>query len=114
MLLQYHWKLGYIGFQRLQWIGHQGWLGKPGERFGQSSVAAPKCGACQFGKQERNPKSGQKTKVDRTRQGILKVDKLKPSDLIFSDQYVSSIAGRVFGRRGAAIFKQKYCSGTLF
>ena len=30
-MLQWHWKLGHVGFQRLQWIGHQGWLGKPGE-----------------------------------------------------------------------------------
>jgi len=63
-LLQWHWKLGHVGFQQLQWIGRQGWLGKTGERFGISSVHPPKCGACQFGKQDRNPKAGSTTQVD--------------------------------------------------
>ena len=76
-MLQWHWKLGHVGFQRLQWIGCQGWLGKPGERFGISSVQPPKCGSCQFGKQERNPKAGSTNKVDKQREGILKADKLK-------------------------------------
>ena len=30
-MLRWHWKLGHVGFQSLQWIGHQGWLGKTGE-----------------------------------------------------------------------------------
>jgi hypothetical protein len=108
ILLQWHWRLGHVGFQKLQWIGRQGWLGKIGEKFGQSSVHAPKCASCQFGKQERNPKAGSKIKVDTDREGILKADKLNPGDLIFSDQYVSSVPGRVFGRRGASIASQKY------
>ena len=65
-LLQWHWKLGHVGFQRLQWIGRQGWLGKIGERFGVSSTHPPRCGACQFGKQQRNPKAGSTIKVDQT------------------------------------------------
>ena len=113
-LLQWHWKLGHVGFQRLQWIGRQGWLGKIGERFGVSSTQPPKCAACQFGKQERNPKAGSTIKPDQTREGVLKAEQLKPGELIFSDQYVSSLPGRVFGRRGAAITTQKYCGGTLF
>ena len=43
----------------------------------------------------------------------MKADKLNPGELIFSDQYVSSVPGRVFGRRGASIASQKYCVGTL-
>ncbi len=113
-LLKAHWRLGHVGFQWLQWIGRQGRLGKTGELFGVSSTQCPKCAACQFGKQERNPKAGSKTKVDEQREGILKADNLKPGELIFSDQYVSSTPGRVFGRRGASISSQKYCGGTLF
>ena len=64
ILLQLHWRMGHVGFQRLQWIGRHGWLGKVGERFGQSSVKAPKCAACQFGKQERNPEAGTTRKID--------------------------------------------------
>ena len=42
LLLKWHWKLGHLGFQHLQWIGRQGWLGKVGERFGQTAVHPPK------------------------------------------------------------------------
>ena len=51
-LLQWHFKLGHVGFQNLQWIGRQGWLGPIGEKMGSTTVDAPKCAACQFGKQE--------------------------------------------------------------
>jgi hypothetical protein len=97
LLLKWHWKLGHLGFQHLQWIGRQGWLGKVGERFGQTAVHPPKCGSCQFGKQERNPKAGSCREVDKQREGILSANKLSPGDLIFSDQYQSSTPGRVFG-----------------
>jgi len=82
-LLQWHFKLGHVGFQRLKWIGRQGWLGGVGERFGLSSVEAPKCAACQFGQQQRLKKEGKTTSVDTDREGILKKDKLEPGDLIF-------------------------------
>ena len=62
----------------------------------------------------QNPKAGSTTKPDQTREGVLKADKLKNGELIFSDQYVSSLPGKVFGRRGASITSRKYCGGTLF
>ena len=114
LLLQWHWRLGHVGFQRLQWIGRQGILGIIGEKFGQSKVVPPKCAACAFGKQERNPKQGMTRKVDVDRQGILKAESLKPGEMVFSDQYQSSLPGRVFGRRGTWMTSQKYCGGTLF
>ena len=111
-LLQWHFKLGHVGFQNLQWIGRQGWLGPIGEKMGSATVDAPKCAACQFGKQERTSKAG--TTVKRDREGILKADKLEPGDLVFSDQFVSSLPGKVFGKRGASISSNSYSGGTLF
>jgi hypothetical protein len=84
-LLRWHFKLGHLGFQRLQWIGRQGWLGKAGEYFGLSSVQAPKCAACQFGKQERLKTAGKTASVDTEREMILKQDKVLPGDLVFGD-----------------------------
>jgi hypothetical protein len=68
-------------------------------------VEAPMCAACQFGKQERLKTGGKTVWVDLKRDGILKQNKLEPGDLqlVFTDQYESSLPGRVFGRRGAAI-----------
>ena len=54
-MLQWHWKLGHVGFQQLQWIGRQGWLGYHGKKFGNATVAPPKYASCQFGKQECTP-----------------------------------------------------------
>ena len=98
--------------QNLQWIGRQGWLGPIGEKMGSTTVDAPKCAACQFGKQERTPKAG--ATVKRDREGILKADMLEPGDLVFSDQFVSSLPGKVFGKRGASISSNSYSGGTLF
>ena len=80
--------------------------------MGSTTVDAPKCAACQFGKQERTPKAG--TTVKRDREVILKADKLEPGDLVFSDQFVSSLPGKVFGKRGASISSNSYSGGTLF
>ena len=52
--------------------------------------------------------------MDHQREGVLKADKLEPGDLIFCDQYKSSLPGRVFGHQGASISLQKNCGGTLF
>ena len=92
----------------------QGWLGKIGERFEISSVKLLKCGACHFEQQERNAKAGSIIKVDTQSQGISKADKLKNGELIFSDQYVSSQPGKVFGGQIASISSQKYCGENFF
>lgn len=113
-LLQWHFKLGHVGFQNLQWIGRMGWLGPRGEKMGATSVEAPICGSCQYGKQERTPKGGSTNTKDKERDGITKADKLEPGDLIFSDQYESRVPGKVFGKRGAAISSNSYCGGTIF
>ena len=111
-LLQWHFRLGHMGFQWLQWLGRKGVLGPMGERMGKRNVEAPKCAACQFGKQQRNPKPG--GKMIRDEQGILKKDKLKPGELIFSDQYESRLPGRVFNSRGSTVHTQQMIGGTLF
>ncbi len=112
LMLQWHFKLGHIGFQHLQWIARQGWLGKLAEKFGVSSVAPPKCAACQFGRQQCNPTAGSKTKKEN--EGALSKNKLQPGDLVFSDQYESRVPGRIFNARGTKINSEKYCGGTLF
>ena len=52
MKLRWHWKLGHLSFQNLNWIGREGYLGKIGEKLGHSSVPDPVCASCQFGKQK--------------------------------------------------------------
>ena len=111
-LLQWHFRLGHMGFKWLQWLGRSGILGPAGERWGKSTVCPPKCAACQFGKQQRTPKAGQKTTRDE--RGATKKDKLAPGDLVFSDQYESRLPGRVFNSRGSTIHTKQMIGGTLF
>ena len=48
--------------------------------MGQSSVTHPKCAVCQFGKQEWMPRKGKTAKVNKDKEGILMVGKVKPGD----------------------------------
>ena len=65
LLLQWNFKLGHNGFSKFQWIGRQGWLGKLGDNMGSKNVNIPKCEDLQYGKQERNPKSGKSQSKDK-------------------------------------------------
>ena len=113
-LLRWHHRLGHLGFQHLQWIGRKQWLGKLGEKIGKCNNPAPQCASCQFGIQDRTPKGGKKTVINKERSGVLKRDKLRPGQLVFTDQYESRIGGRVFSQRGYNVSTFKYKGGTLF
>ena len=70
----------------------------PRNKMSKDGVKIPKCSACQLGKQERTPKGG--STIKKSQDGILKREKLKPGELIFLDQFESSLPGRVFNERG--------------
>ena len=57
-LLKWHYRLGNLGFQHLQWICRQGWLGKSNVKIGKSNVIPPKCTSCLYSKLDRQPKQG--------------------------------------------------------
>ena len=113
-LLRFHDKLGHLGMQATQWLGRQGVFGKNGHKWGSTNVKAPHCEACSLGKQHRIPKAGSTIKPDRDKEGILKQDKLKPGDLVFTDQYVSSLPGQYFNTRSQSSSQHEYRGGTLF
>jgi hypothetical protein len=50
LALCFHFRLGHIAFQHVQWLGRQGLLGPEGVKMGKDALAAPKCAVCQFGK----------------------------------------------------------------
>ena len=63
-MLQWHWKLGHVGFKQLQWIGRQEWLGSHGKKFGKITVAPPKFASCKIGNQDQRPQQGKTSHVD--------------------------------------------------
>jgi hypothetical protein len=46
--------------------------------------------------------------------GFLKLNKLEPGDLVFSDQHESQLKGCNFMNRGHSLSSQKFRGGTLF
>ena len=111
-LLRFHYKLGHLGFQHLKWFLSGGILGPLGIRCSKSDVMSPLCQACLHGGQQRKPVAGKKhTQEPR---GKLTQEKLTPGQKVFSDQYVSSVAGRNFTGRGHSQTNIHYKGGTVF
>ena len=111
-LLKWHYRLGHLGMQHVQWLGRQGLLDNLGKRWGSTTVKAPKCAACLLGKQKRKSTPG--VKQTKTGEGNLKRNMLEPGDLIFSDQYESREEGKVFTYRGATLQSESFKGGTIF
>ena len=111
-LFKWHTKWGHLGWQHTQWLGRCGIVGPIGVKMGSTNVVPPKCAACQLGKQERTPKPG--ATMHKHPDGVHKMNKLEPGDLISSDQYESTLLGRQFSARGTDLTAQKFRGGTIF
>ena len=112
LLLRWHFKMGHLGFATVQWLGRMGMLGEGGKKMAAANLQAPKCAACQFGKQGKTPtptKHG-----DQDSPGSLSIEKLEPGQMVFMDQYESRIPGRAFTSKGLATSSLTYAGGTLF
>ena len=77
-----------------------------------ANLQAPKCAACQFGKQGKTPTPSKHGANDAT--GELLKEKLEPGQLIFMDQYQSKLPGRAFTTKGKASSTLQFEGGTLF
>jgi len=77
-LLRWHYKLGHIGLQAVQFLMRQGALASTEAMCRLHSRVAqlkhadlPKCSACMFGKQTSRPVPGKKWNLVKERSGIL-------------------------------------------
>jgi hypothetical protein len=111
ILLKWHFRLGHLGFATVQWLGRNGMLGAFGEKMGAARLIAPKCAACQFGKQGRTPTPTKHGTQDDS--GSLTKNKLEPGELVFADQYESRQPGRAFTTKGLSS-SSNFNGGTLF
>ncbi len=109
-MMKWHWKLGHVGWKLLKEVGRRGILGKVGEAFKEYDKIV--CHSCQGGKQGRTSTEGQT--VTRQKEGILSAEKLEPGDLVFSDQYESSIPERFYNVREQMNTHHTYSGGTVF
>ena len=118
--LKWHYKLGHIGFRRIQALMRSGVLAKsPRMRTLHTTISKlehpPKCAACQFAKARRRspPANRTHTKVP-TSTGSLKRDTLFPGQAILVDHYVCSTLGRLYTGFGKGSDSQMYKGGCLF
>ena len=112
IIFSWHTRRGHLGFQQFQWIDRTGVIGNLGIKFGSTTVNPPPWDACHLGKQERTPKGNYCT--ENHDEGSIKVNQIKPGNLIFSDQYESHLEVLHFAARVHSLLTQKYRGGTLF
>ena len=118
--LKWHYKLGHVGFKRIQFLMSSGILAKsPRMRALHTTISKlqhpPKCAACQFAKARRRspPQNRTHTKISTTN-GSLKRDTLFPGEEISVDHYVCSTLGRLYTGFGKGSDSQMYKGGSLF
>ena len=110
-LLEWHYKLGHynmnwiralIRHQIIQIRGHNASIGKC------------YCQACQLSKQTRKPDGAVNKKIRPEKDGALKKNIVAVGGRVSTDQFVSSLPGRLGHTFGKEKADQKYTGGTIF
>lgn len=111
LLLDLHWRLMHINLGWVQWLVRKKVFvtSIPGV-----STATCKCHACQLGKQTRNSKGSIKHTLVPSKIGNLKKNSLQPGAVISTDQFESSVKGRLPHTYGKEHDRERYTGGTLF
>ena len=111
-LLKWHFKLGHMQLDWVQWLGCKGYLPKQ-----IANVAKPLCSSCQIGAAQRKA-TGKGSHVElpasKGGHGSLKAGDCVPGQRISVDHYESRVKGRLWGSYGKSKEEQMYCGGTIF
>ena len=120
-LLEWHYRLGHVGMQQLQWMIRSSRLTVQNpQAVGKSTMKLPICASCQFGKMTKVPtsnakKTGPSTSASHHYEHMkIKEDDLKPGQRVSVDQYVCALPGRLYSSRGGTRESEKYHGGTIF
>ena len=118
-LLRWHYRLGHMSFQKIQFLMRSGVLTKSNHNRKLHQAACsltqlPKCAACQYGKQHRRPAPGRTSTAVRDRVGALKDGHLVPGQQVSVDHFINSTKGRLFSSAGKTIDSELYVGGCLF
>ena len=121
-LLAWYYKLGHFN---LPWIQQ---LARPNKMDPQSEPVLPfrnklatsldttalKCEACRLSKATRLPEGAVKETLRPEKDGALKREVLRVGAKISTDQFVSSMKGRLFHTKGKEPDSQKFTGGTIY
>ena len=99
-LLRWHFRLGHIGFQHVQWLIRTGRLKVQGNSKSVANCERPKCAACKFGKGQRQPNKVNTIKKNPMKEQELKKGHLLPGKMVSSDHYISRDPGRLYHTKG--------------
>ena len=120
-LLRWHHRLGHSGFRKIQFLFRSGVLARTeAARRLQSAASklvqdsAPKCAACQYGKQSRRPSPGKISSVVKDVTGALTKGDLVPGQRTSVDHFICSTKGRLFTSRGKTSEQDMYTGGCIF
>ena len=112
-LLKWHYRLGHIGFQWLQWLIRSGRI-IVSNKSAVSNCQAPKCAACEYGKAIRRKTETSVTEPRDDKEMELKKDDLIPGQRISVDHYQSAATGRLYSSRGSTQNSHKFHGGAIF
>jgi hypothetical protein len=112
LLLQFHYKLGHLGFQHLKWFLSKGVFGPLGVCCSSTNADPPKCQACLNCGQQKTPIVN--NKHTQVKHGILKAEQLQLGQHVFTDQYGSSTEGCNFTGQCHTQTSLAYKDGTIF
>ena len=119
-LLRWHYRLGHIGFKKIQFLLRTGVLSQTESSRRLHAAACkltnlPKCAACQYGKQHRRPIPGTTpSSVIRDRTNALKADNVIPGHRISVDHFVCSTRGRLLTSAGKTKTDEMFTGGCIF
>jgi hypothetical protein len=118
-LLRWHFRLGHLGFAKIQFLMRSGVLATSQAMRRLHTAASkinppPKCVACQYSKQTCRPTPGKRASVVRDRDGVLKEGDLFPGQTISVDHFVCHNRGRLFTSRGKTSEDSMYSGGCMF
>jgi hypothetical protein len=110
--LDWHWKLNHASFPWIQYLFRQNIL--PTNNISGVTTSNCKCQACQLGKQVRESEGVTKSTIRPDKDGNLKKNILSVGSMISSDQFVSSLKGRLPNTYGKENDNEKLVGGTIY
>jgi hypothetical protein len=114
-LLKLHFRLGHFNLKWIQNLVRHKFL-KSDDDLNALKLDATLClcSACQFAKQRRRPTGAIQHKIVSTHDGNLIKNNLRPGGCISTDQFVSSIPGRLPTSFGKEAAHEMFTGGTVF
>ena len=112
-LLKLHFRYGHWNLQWIQSLINKGILHTHEKSAGKVESLC-QCAACNLAKQTRRSEGTVHQKIRAEKDGSLKAGNLRPGSCVSTDQYVSSVPGRLPNTYGKERTSDKLDGGTIF